>query len=187
MLPRRSRTRGDPVELGQIGWRNSLQASQRMAPSGDDDVWIVKQLLLPKIARPKRRSECPPKEVKPRGSQIIQKSVVVPINNLHECIWMYAEQFLDRGRQNLRIRVRDVTNCNPRNDIALCGLHFLDAIVDLAKSELDSSCELGPPRVCGHAFRCSVIQTTAQLAFKIPGGSMERGLRNRKEPGCRIE
>src|SRR5205085_9434967 len=60
-------------------------------------------------------------------------------------------------------------------------------IVDLAKPDLNSSCELCPARVRGHAFCGSVIESTAQLAFEILGGSMKRGLRDLEEARCCIE
>src|SRR4051794_17908523 len=144
-----------------------------MPSSSDDNIRILKQLFLANIARPKRGSERPPKQVEPRGSQIVQERIVMPVNDLNECIRMGGEQFLDRDRQDLRIGVRNIADRNSRNNIALRGLHFLHAIMYFAQPDLNAPCKLGSSCVCSHSFCGSVIQATTQLAFKILGRSME--------------
>src|SRR5262245_36503114 len=97
-MPRGGRARRDPVKSGQIAYGYSLEPSQRVASSSDDDVRIIEQLFLPYILRPAWRPEHTPKQVKSCGPQILQEIVVMSVYNLNVGIRMSREQFGDRNR-----------------------------------------------------------------------------------------
>ena len=72
--------------------------------------------------------------------------------------------------------MRDIADCDPRNDIASCGLDLIQTVFDLAKRNLNASGQLGAvwgrrDTGCG-----APVKGPPQFTLQLAGGAVQRGL-----------
>src|SRR5712692_9899365 len=151
---------------------------QRVSMTCDHDVVIGEEKLFLDVGGPIRPPQHAVQQVKLSGAQLIQQIFVMTIDDSYPGRWISRQKFLDRIGQDLGGRVRDIADCDPRDDIASCGLELIQAVFYLAQRDLNSSGQFESVWGRRDASWGAPVEAPPQFPLQLAGRAVERGLRN---------
>ncbi len=173
---RRAARRQDPIMGREIARRDLAQTRQRMPPPHHHRIGIGEQELFVDVARPVRAAQHPEQKVEASAAKVVEQRFVAPAQDLNDGVRVEGEKLVERGRQEMRIRMRDIADGDARGNDALRRLHLVDAVLDFPQRDLETAGELASLPGRRDAVHRPLIERAPEHAFEVARRAMQRGL-----------
>src|SRR3954465_14883335 len=87
----------------------------------------------------------------------------------------------------MNIRMRNVSDDNARDKVAVLGAYLINAIFNFSRGDLKAAGQFSARRICREPLCCTPIQRASENALQCPCRPVQRWFCDANEAGCFVK